>query len=391
MKTATVTVNVPKLRGHVRLRRALLCAALVTSGLGVSCQASNGVETGGETHFLKSCSPVENDCGGGGLSCVCGVCTVRCDDDAACAMFPEATCVEPDAEQRCGEPKPVRRCDTTCRSDDDCAAVSPFHVCTNGECRTESPTPIVEPSAPSAASATSDAGQVSSSAPADAAATESSAVPQPDAAQPNSCVQSDVNPNDLLLIGDSFFAATHQVTAYLEGLARGAGVLAEGERYRDGSRMVVNGLAGGGIEQQYLTALDDGPVQVVIMNGGGADAFISTCEVLDDTCTELLDAVSAAEALLAQMAANGVTNVVYAFYPDSENDDVRGRVDFLRPRIESVCANAPLTCHWLDLRVTFEGFMDTYIAADGSLPTSAGSEATAKAIWAVMRDHCIAQ
>lgn len=363
----------------IGLRLAVLNGVLLAS---VGCQHSNQVETGGETHFLKTCSPRANDCGDN-LSCVCGVCTISCDDDAACRLFPEATCVTPESAARCGEPQPVRHCDAECQSDEDCAMVSPFHVCMDGACRTESPTPVPTPSAPS---------QVD-------AATAQSSEPTPDAApgdtsdttSPNNCVQSEFNPNDLLLIGDSFFAATHLATGFLEGLARDAGILAEGERYRDGSRMVANMLASGGIREQYFTALDDGVVRVVIMNGGGADAFVSTCGAPYESCPDLLDAVTAAEMLLAEMAENGVTDVVYAFYPDSTNDDVRGRVDFLRPNIQSVCANAPLACHWLDLRETFAGFMDTYIAADGSLPTTEGSEASANAIWGVMQDNCIAQ
>src|SRR5690606_40896201 len=70
-------------------------------------EASNRIETGGETHFLKSCSPVEDDCGGG-LSCVCGICTVTCDDDAMCSQFPGATCVAESAG-RCGQPEPAGR------------------------------------------------------------------------------------------------------------------------------------------------------------------------------------------------------------------------------------------------------------------------------------------
>lgn len=382
-------------------RNAALLVMFGTLALG-GCQASDRIETGGETHFLKSCSPLEDDCGGG-LSCVCGICTVTCDNDAVCSQFPGATCVN-ESTGRCGQPEPAKHCDAECRRDADCGGVSPFHVCVDGTCRTEAPAPVVPPpvdpteSQPDAAAepasssvsetATDDSTVIdtTSSSPTTSEPSESS-----DAPPPNNCGQSGMNPNNLLLIGDSFFAATHQTTAYLEGFARAAGVLAEGERYRDGSRMVGNSLAGGGIREQYLTALDDGPVQVVLMNGGGADAFMAPCDAPYDACAELLDAVAAAEALFAEMATNGVTDVVYAFYPDSELDEVRARVDFLRPQLESVCANATLACRWVDLRQTFDGFMDTYIAPDGSLPTAAGSQATARAIWAVMQEHCIAQ
>src|SRR5690606_20419859 len=105
--------------------RTLAFALLGVFALG-GCEASNRIETGGETHFLKSCSPVEDDCGGG-LSCVCGICTVTCDDDAMCSQFPGATCVAESAG-RCGQPEPAGRCDAECRRDADCRDVSPFHV-----------------------------------------------------------------------------------------------------------------------------------------------------------------------------------------------------------------------------------------------------------------------
>jgi hypothetical protein len=174
-------------------------------------------------------------------------------------------------------------------------------------------------------------------------------------------------------------------------LARAAGSLTDGERYRDGSRVVANTLVNDGIAQQYLTAFADSNVSVVIMNGGGADALLATCEVIDESCTPLMDAVLAAESLLATMAQNAVSDVIYAFYPEALDEVATSRVDFLRPLIEARCADAPLACHWLDLRATFVGNYEAYLAPTGIFPSTAGSEATARAIWDVMQTHCIAQ
>lgn len=390
--TKTATVKAKFKTAVSRLHLSTLVAMLGLGATTLGCQARNQIETGGETHFLKSCSSSESDCGDG-LSCVCGVCTVSCEDDQACASFPNATCVSPQSANQCGRSESVAHCDAVCRDDDDCAAVSPFHVCSDGACRTEAPAPIPTPSA-SSSGATGDAATEpntggdagSMSDPTTAQETTQGAV-----TQPSGCEHSEMSPNDVLLIGDSFFAQSHQITAYLEALARSAGVLEEGERYRDGSRTVANALLGGGIGQQYLTALDDGPVRVVIMNGGGADALLTMCEAPYEDCTSLTDVAPAAESLLAEMAANGVEDVVYAFYPESRDPVATERVDFLRPRLESVCQNAPLDCHWLDLRLTFDNFMDEYIGPDGLFPTAAGSEASAAAIWQVMQDNCIAQ
>lgn len=361
---------------HRGLKVALATLQLTGLFFLASCGSETRISTGGETHFLKSCSPEDNSCGGA-LECVCGVCTRLCDDEAACSELPGAACTTVTTEARCGA-KPTAHCDSECRRDSDCAGVSPFHVCNDGVCRTESPPGPPAPEAPDA------------SAPIPTSEPSFDAAPDPSTTVDPTCVRGEVNPNEVLLIGDSFFATTHQVTAYLEEFARSSGALLEGERYRDESRVVANALAGGGIEEQYRSAFEDSPVRVVIMNGGGADAFVSTCDPAED-CSELLDAVTAAETLLARMDEDGVTHVVYAFYPHSNDESLRNRVDYLRPYLQTVCEQAPVPCHWLDLRDTFVDHMDEYIAMDGSMPTAAGAEASARAIWDVMQSACIAQ
>jgi hypothetical protein len=202
-----------------------------------------------------------------------------------------------------------------------------------------------------------------------------------------------VGGNQVLVIGDSFFGATHQITAYLEDLARSAGALSAGERYRDNSRLTANALAlgGNGIADQYLAAQAEAPVEVVIMNGGGADVLAGSCEAPLPDCAVLLDAAAAAGELLSQMAADGVANVVYAFYPDPLDAELREEMDALRPLIQAACEGSPVPCHWVDLRTAFADNYDTYVQADGRNPTAAGAEAGAGAIWATMLEHCVAQ
>lgn len=360
--------------------RFLLTLGLIAYLFG--CQAStNAIETGGETHFLKSCSPEDNTCGSS-FECVCGVCTRLCDTDLSCSNLPGASCVSP-GEPRCGADT-APRCDVECRRDDDCAAVSPFHVCDDGRCRTQSPKPIPRDETTDVTSSDVATSEPSSSAP----VTSSAA---PDAGPTDACERGLVAPNEVLIIGDSFFALTHQVTAYLEEAARQSGVLGAGERYRDNSRVVNNTLISDGILNQYLTARDDAEVRVVIMNGGGADAVLAACETIDASCPILASAVSSAEDTLAAMAENGVVSVVYAFYPEARDDALRAKVDVLRPLIEQRCATAPVDCHWLDLRTTFDGNYDAYLGDDGMLPSSAGAEASARAIWQLMQERCIAQ
>jgi len=312
-----------------------------------SCQRESEDPTGGETHFLVRCQPSSSSCGGK-LSCLCGVCTVPCAERAACDLLPAAACVAGNGADACGNSLAAGHCDVACLVDGDCAVLSKTHRCELGLCR---------------------AG----------------------AAQSNACVHGDVSANEVLLVGDSFFASGHQLTAYLEGLARGADALAGGGRYRDNSRLIANGLAAGGIADEYRSARAEAEVKVVIMNGGGADLLIAACSVPDTNCPALTATVAAAEALLAQMAADGVAHVVYAFYPDPLDATLRAKMDAFRPLLESACENSAVNCHFLDLRPTFAGRYDEYIQTDGMNPTEAGSQVSAQAIWAVMQKECIAQ
>lgn len=208
-----------------------------------------------------------------------------------------------------------------------------------------------------------------------------------------SCDSGTVSANQVLVIGDSFFATTHQITAYLESLARDAGAVSVGERYRDRSNLLSNALAlnGNGIEDQFTGGVSEAEVKVVIMNGGGADALLGSCDTANASCVVVAAAAVAAEALFSKMATDNVEQVVYAFYPDPGDANVKARMDALRPLIQSACENAPLPCRWLDLRPVFAGHYSEYVQADQLNPTDAGARASAEAIWATMQLYCIAQ
>src|SRR6187431_804899 len=255
---------------HRATRQAGLVFALLFAAF--SCQHATEDPTGGETHFLVRCLPGANSCGDQ-LTCLCGVCTIPCAERAACELLPAAACVASSGADACGDSLASGHCDVACLVDADGAVLSKTHRCELGACR---------------------AG----------------------AAETNACVHGDVSGNDLLVIGDSFFASSHQITAYLEALARGANALAESERYRDNSRLNANALVPGGIADEYASATAEAKVKVVIMNGGGADLLIAPCASPDANCPALAAAAAAAEDLLAQMATDGVGQVVYVFYPD---------------------------------------------------------------------------
>jgi len=333
-----------------------LCAPL-------GCEAESTDATGGETHFLRLCSNDPAACGTA-LSCLCGVCTVACQVADSCSSFAGAECTARSAET-CPGAVQGNVCDVSCASDPDCAALSTEHRCIAGSCRL-----------PSVPQSTGEGGSGSSS-----------SVP------PEVCMTSTTTANEVLILGDSFFATSHRITAYLEDLARSAGVIESGERYRDASRLTGNALAllSYGILDQYQTAAAEAEVKVVIMNGGGADVLLGSCDTVDASCPLLSAAAAALDDLFATMSEDGVTGVVFAAYPDPGPEAVHAKMDVLRPMLEASCAASPVPCHFLDLRTTFENNYTDYILADGMNPTALGSEATANAIWATLQANCLAQ
>jgi hypothetical protein len=147
------------------------------------------------------------------------------------------------------------------------------------------------------------------------------------------------------------------------------------------------------LSSQYASAQEEGAVRVVIMGGGGADVLSGTCpDPIAPDCPILQAASDGAEALFQTMAADGVEHVVFFFYPDYVGDArIKATVDVLRPMVEERCDDAPLPCHWLDLRPTYEGHYDEYVLPSGRNPTTAGALASAEAIWSLMQQRCVAQ
>jgi len=320
--------------------------------------------TGGETHFLMACNP--NDSCGSTLACVCGICTRPCSDSSVCqSLSKSATCVadadRPTADS-CSDAPSTSVCDVPCTTDESCRTLSTSLRCSRGFCRNDS------------GAVTDDAGSA-------------------DAATP-ACARGQVAPNEVIFLGDSFMATSHQIPTDVEELARQAGVLAAAEHYRDISSLTGNSLA---LESPYLadkytSAQAEGTVRVVIMDGGGADVLLGTCDTPPtESCPVLANAAAAVPLLFAQMAKDGVQQIVYFFYPDPVDATLQAKMDVLRPLIQVACESSPVPCHWLDLRPTFANHYTEYVLADGKNPTDAGSAATAAAIWTTMQQNCIAQ
>ena len=191
--------------------------------------------------------------------------------------------------------------------------------------------------------------------------------------------------SEVLMIGESFIAATHEITREIERQARANGSLGENESYRDNS---ISGttLAGGGnsIPNQYANGVQQGPVKYVLMDGGGNDCL---------QANNPDGALSAAEGLFQSMQENGTEKVVYFFYPDpigNQFSSLKSCLDTLRPQMKAMCDGLTSPkCYWLDLRDVWNGHGE--YTQDGIHPTTAGSVASGQAIWEVMVENCVAQ
>jgi len=366
-----------------RTRVIVLLAALAWA---LSCTRESTDPTGGETHFLTRCVPGTNTCGER-LTCVCGVCTLPCAERATCETLPVAQCVPGCVTDDVQAPGV---CEASCVVDEDCRIVSRAHRCEQGVCRAGSLASAGAGGSGNATAAEGGAGAAAEGGAGAAAEGGAGAAAEGDAGV---CSSGAVAANQVLIVGDSFFATTHQITAYLESLARSAGAVPVGERYRDRASLRSNALAlgGNGIEDQYTDGVAEAEVKVVIMNGGGADALLGSCDSGNASCAVVNAAAAAAQALFAKMATDHVEHVVYAFYPDPGDANVKARIDALRPLIQSACDNAPLPCHWLDLRTAFADHYGEYLQKDQLNPSDAGARASAEAIWGTMQQHCVAQ
>jgi hypothetical protein len=197
--------------------------------------------------------------------------------------------------------------------------------------------------------------------------------------------------SEVLVLGDSIIELSTFATR-LEEVAANAGALANDDHFRVHSSYLLSRLSEGSlsIANQYETARQEGQARIVIMDGGETDMFENLCGSEPAyECPTVQAAASGAESLLAQMADDGVEDVVYFFYPDPLGDpDLKTRLDVLRPVIENACGRSPIACHWLDLRLLFADHPE-FLAADGKVFSDAGAAAAAAAVWQRLQARCV--
>ncbi|HEY5957158.1 MAG TPA: hypothetical protein VIV60_11415 [Polyangiaceae bacterium] len=336
-----------------RVGPPMMSAALALA-LFWACKSSPSDPTvGSETHFLQPC---EATCPGD-FGCVCGVCTSDCTEDVDCAGFDAAaicsTLSARIAEGRCSTEQTAAMCDVPCLVDSHCSSGA---VCEKGYCRT----PL------------------------------GSTLQPIDSRGTDQCNPQVIPAAEVLVLGDSLIELS-AFTAQLEHRATLSGILRDGEHFHQQASSLQSLLAEGSLSlnAQYATVREQVSARLVIMDGGETDMFQELCATEPKyDCPTVRAAVAGASKLLSQMAADGVKDVVYFFYPEPVGHaDVKIRLDVLRPLIENVCGQSAVACHWVDLREPFAGH-DEYLG-DGFVFSDSGAAVAAEVIWQTLRTRCL--
>jgi hypothetical protein len=222
----------------------------------------------------------------------------------------------------------------------------------------------------------------------------------------------------LVMIGDSYVNwITHTFPQDMNDVS----MLNIGDFAIGGTSMGSGGI--GLIPPQFDTALMMHPkILAVIMDGGGNDILVpdttmfahgADCKAMGAMSPMIPDcqaivkkALDAGTKLFITMAGKGVRDAIYFFYPHVPTgtwlaQDPNGMLDYSLPLIKAACDGAydlsmkmdptkPITCHFVDMVPVFQGHME-YFAMNDLHPNSMGSKAMAAAVWAKMKQDCVAQ
>ncbi len=224
---------------------------------------------------------------------------------------------------------------------------------------------------------------------------------------PTTCPKGPTKGSSLLLIGDSYIALNDVFVPEITRLAKAAGALAADDKYANrsfsGTQMVGGVFA---IPSQYADEKNtDGHVKTVIMTGGGNDILVGRRECIttsappeNKNCIDTINAATAAaKTLLAKMSSDGVTNVIYFFYPTLPGGGAGGKkdlenktLDYAYPLVKKACDEAaPVKCHFVDTRGLFGDTAADF--QDGIHPTAPNTNKIVAAVWKKMQETCVAQ
>jgi hypothetical protein len=252
--------------------------------------------------------------------------------------------------------------------------------------------------------------------------------PDADAAPP--CVKGQVQPNEVVMLGDS----------YLDPAWGNVGPTLMMEANAMYRHYYLGGASlgwGNPNTQFYIpyqfdpmaltdsTVMNPSDIKVVIMDGGGNDVLIgnTSCETTappsNMSCvTTVQTAMDVAHSKMQEMAQKGVQWVVFFFYPHLDPAGggilltpapaINDTLDYAYPLAEQLCCGSSFTssptnsscsgqptpglnCVFIDTRPAFEGHLADYIKTDKVHPTQAGAQVISDLIWNQMKSHCIAQ
>jgi hypothetical protein len=198
------------------------------------------------------------------------------------------------------------------------------------------------------------------------------------AAFSDSSAQTKIKGSDVVINGESFFAAAN-ITAELTRLAKADGYIGASESFR---QIAVSGAVMTGILNQYKNCTPK-PIYV-ITDGGGNDLMGSCGGTPTPECAAIKSALGTVKKYFDEMKAGGTKKVMWMRYPDPQGSNwatLTANQNVYNPEVEKICkASIEPKCQWIDMRPVWEGHYAQY-TSDGIHPTAAGGTATAEAFW----------
>jgi lysophospholipase L1-like esterase len=215
---------------------------------------------------------------------------------------------------------------------------------------------------------------------------------------------------EVWFIGDSYsnYFVAHSPLATLVGdRAKKDMALKSTDSYRDlavaGTTLAAPPAA---IQGQWNDNKSMKPIKVVVMTGGGNDVLINNPQCRPEgsekqaECMMVVQAsLDVAKEMFASMKTEGVTDVIYFWYPHIPGGALTGGEtgtsisDYTYPMLEAVAKAATTDTFHVFMVPTvaiFEGHPE-YFFSDGLHANDTGEGKIADAVWSVMKDNCIGQ
>lgn len=204
------------------------------------------------------------------------------------------------------------------------------------------------------------------------------------AAVPYVFSQTKIRASDLVVNGESFFAASN-ITSELTRLARQDGYINTNESFR---QVAVSGAGITPIMNQYKNA-NPKPVYL-ISDGGGIDMMQSCGGAPTLNCAVIKNTLNTVQQYFGEMKTGGTKKVIWMRYPDPQGSQwatLKANHDVYNPEVEKICkASVEPKCLWVDLRPVWQGNYSAY-TEDGIHCTNAGGAASAVAFWKAIKDN----